>query len=797
MGVVYAAYDPDLDRKVALKLLKSSSQTGDSSAGRTRLLREAQALAKLSHPNIVAIHDVGTIGEEVWIAMEFVSGETLKSWATTKTRDWREVVQVLTDIARGLAAAHSAGLVHRDLKPENVMIGKAGRVRVMDFGLAHGRVLADAELAQASTMASDNTAKPEVAALGMRLTYVGALLGTPAYMSPEQWEGKDAGPASDQFSWGILAWELLYGELPFAGDTTMAIAAMVISGTRRTPKKNRSVPTWLRRIADRALSTDPTSRYPTFSEIRSAIERGHGRSKRQALIAGAVALTVLVVAGESIRRDRNSAIDQEVHEQVEFARRSIADARAAETTWRSQLQESFEHYDSMRGTEGDALFRETRAPLARSVAAYRDASNILETALSLSPRRDDVEELLADVLFARVLLSDQLRDDAMSEEIIARLRLHDKNGRRTDELEAPAKIKIETEPPGALVSLARYEQDDAGHLVLGERTTLGRSPLAGLEVAPGSYRAELSILGYEDVLLPFLATRGEVLDLQVTLPAQGEIPGGYTYIPAGRSLFGYPGGHDDGSRDVGTHVYNHCPMHEVYTGSYVIQSRETTFRDYIRFLDSLDVAARAERRPVADEAELKVKGDDWILSWKVGPHEVVVLPESPLVLDRDVHAEVNWLDMPVVGVSAADAEAFGAWLGATGKVPGARLCTDVEWERAARGADDRVYPHGTTISPDEASFDLTFKKDVLAMAPTEGGSFPLSRSPFGIDDLSGNAYEWVTSSLSRDLYAIRGGGFYFNSLVSRTIMREEIDPSHRAHVIGFRMCASYPLRQEH
>ncbi|MCA9637679.1 MAG: serine/threonine protein kinase, partial [Myxococcales bacterium] len=136
MGVVYAAYDPELDRKVAVKLLRSG---GHDPRGRARLLREAQALAKLAHPNVVAVHDVGTVGAQIFVAMEFVEGMTLRRWLAARPRAWPEIVEVFVAVGRGLAAAHAAGLVHRDLKPDNVMVGSDGRARVMDFGLAHAR----------------------------------------------------------------------------------------------------------------------------------------------------------------------------------------------------------------------------------------------------------------------------------------------------------------------------------------------------------------------------------------------------------------------------------------------------------------------------------------------------------------------------------------------------------------------------------------------------------------------------------------------------------------------------------
>jgi len=295
MGVVYAAYDPDLDRKVALKLLLPQAGGATHSAG--RLLREAQALARLAHPNVVAVHDVGMHGEQVWIAMEFVAGVTLGAWAQQRPRPWPEVVRVLADAARGVAAAHAAGLVHRDLKPDNVMIGADGRVRVMDFGLAHGRAAADGGLG--TTLESGGEPHTGPAALAVRMTQAGTIQGTPAYMAPEQWQGQEAQAATDQFGWSVMAWELLYGERPFVGESRVALAAAVIAGKRQPPPRGRSIPKWLRKLVERGLASDPARRWPGMAALLTRLERGQAQSRVRttALVLGGVALLGLGALG--------------------------------------------------------------------------------------------------------------------------------------------------------------------------------------------------------------------------------------------------------------------------------------------------------------------------------------------------------------------------------------------------------------------------------------------------------------------------------------------------------------------
>ncbi len=299
MGVVYAAYDPELARKVALKLVLARGDE-PGSALRQRLFREAQALARLSNPNVVAVHDVYTHDDRVWIAMEYVAGQTLADWARQGRHAWTDTLRVLRDAAAGVAAAHAAGVIHRDLKPENVMLDHDGRVRVMDFGLAHGRHVAGGAAELEATDPSSPSDDPRRAdTLAVRLTRSGATPGTPAYMAPEQWAGGEAGPAADQFAWSVMAWELLYGERPFAGENAAALTTNVRSGRRRPLPRGRRIPGWVRRIVERGLAVDPARRWPSMAALLAALNRGRVRSmvRTAAFVAIGAAATVAAVDG--------------------------------------------------------------------------------------------------------------------------------------------------------------------------------------------------------------------------------------------------------------------------------------------------------------------------------------------------------------------------------------------------------------------------------------------------------------------------------------------------------------------
>ncbi len=284
-GVVYAAHDPDLDRRVALKVVASSHLGDASSHGRERLLREARALAQLSHPNVVAVHDVGTLDDgQVYIAMALVDGEPLDRWLAAEPRAWHRVVEVFVEAARGLVAAHDAGLVHRDFKPSNVLVGSDGVTRVVDFGLARF-------VEHASEPRSDSDEPSDDTTSGPSLTRTGSVLGTPLYMAPEQHRGEPADARSDQFSFCAALYEALYGQRPFEGP---ALGTAKARGEVRPPPAGRSLPRWLVRLVARGLSPDPARRHPDMRAVLAELSRR--RVGPRAVLGGAALGAVAIAA---------------------------------------------------------------------------------------------------------------------------------------------------------------------------------------------------------------------------------------------------------------------------------------------------------------------------------------------------------------------------------------------------------------------------------------------------------------------------------------------------------------------
>ncbi|MBS0658931.1 MAG: serine/threonine protein kinase [Verrucomicrobia bacterium] len=268
MGVVYQAYDPELDRQVAIKLLHPDPDV-DVSEHRARLLREAQAMARLNHPNVVAVYDVGAVGAQVFVAVELIAGSTLRRWLETP-RTLAEILRVFVEAGRGLAAAHDQGLVHRDFKPDNVLVGADGRARVTDFGLAR----------------RTDGAAPHGAAV--HTTF--ALAGTPAYMAPEQFRGEATDARTDQFAFAVALYEAVLRSRPFEGEALGALARNVVEGRLRTP--GGAAPRWLRGVLVRALSRRREDRFPSMQALLGELERDRGRPLRIGSFVGAAGLGV-------------------------------------------------------------------------------------------------------------------------------------------------------------------------------------------------------------------------------------------------------------------------------------------------------------------------------------------------------------------------------------------------------------------------------------------------------------------------------------------------------------------------
>ncbi len=428
--------------------------------------------------------------------------------------------------------------------------------------------------------------------------------------------------------------------------------------------------------------------------------------------------------------------------------------------------------------------REAEAKLVR-------AGQSLESALALDPTRSAIRGAIGDVTIERLSLAEAFHVEDRRADLELRLASYDPGGRRSAAIHAAPRVSLTTTPPGATATLERYEDREARKVLvsLGE---LGQTPLqdVALSGGPGSYRLTLRARGRVEVKYPVLLRAGERFAAEIALPAESEGAAGYIHVPAGRFLLG------SAEPDALRKGFMVCPpLHEAWTGAFWIARDEVTFGEWLTYLDALPTEDRARRYPSFKarmwgvEITPAARGG-WQIGLTLNGAGYTARQGEPIRLPaRKRRSLLRWERLPVTGISLEDAESYFAWLSATGRVPGARSCDEREWERAARGADARVFPHGDALGEDEADFDLTYGRNPLAYGPDEVGSHPASESPFGLMDTTGNVYE-VTRSMGLEREAVmRGGTWYYDSMSAMIPNRTMGERQTRDHMMGVRGCA--------
>lgn len=473
------------------------------------------------------------------------------------------------------------------------------------------------------------------------------------------------------------------------------------------------------------------------------------------------------------------------------------EARKKDAEVEDLRKRSFEAFDARSREQGEELYNRAR-DLATEVEKIRGrASQALEAALTINAEREDVRDMLGDVLFERALATERDQRPLQRDDLLQRMALYDVDGSRRGAWDAPSELTIESSPPFAKVTLAAYTTDERQKRWLEDGRDLGETPVAAVTLPRGSYLLSFSAKGRIEVRYPVLLKRGERLRISVDLPEIGAIQPGFIYIPAGRFLFGSAA--DEMTR---RQFLDAVPAHEITTGAYLISRTETTFREWIDYLQALPPEERARRTVkvgtsgLSNALELvELPGGTWQFTFQPVNH-VYSARAGEMITYRGRSRRIvqDWLRMPVLGLSGEDAAAYAAWLNETGRVPGARLCTELEWERAARGADDREFPNGDHLDPDDANIDETYGQGSPGMALDEVASHPESRSPFGVEDMAGNAHEWVSSTFSTSGFAVRSGSYFHSQMTARSTNRTSLVSSYRDPRFGVRICASIALR---
>jgi formylglycine-generating enzyme required for sulfatase activity len=497
------------------------------------------------------------------------------------------------------------------------------------------------------------------------------------------------------------------------------------------------------------------------------------RSRRwlgRGLVAGVVGLVVLVYGGQRYRAAQRLA--DLVGVEVAAARGMLDGARRADQEQHRLASAAFAAFDGGDATAGEALWLHVLATRTAAARGYRAASRGVEAALAQDPTRSDVRDLLGDILFERALLSKAAHDADAEEELVGRLASYDADGSRRGRLHRPGRVVIHAPP-------------DATILIDGAPAGIGTVDHV---LAAGSHVVEVTAVGRARLREPIVVERDATVELQLTPPLAADVPEGYAYVAPG--WFQYGSAADEDTR---RNFFATVPLHRRHTDGFLIERTEVTFGDWLAYVDAHPEAERAGLTPGAPitlSGGLLVEraNTGWRLTLQPNDHAYAAAWGEPLRYgERSVHAVQDWRKLPVLGISAIDAIAYAAWLARTGRLPGARLCSEVEWERAARGADGRTTPTGHVLDHDDANLDATYGRD--QMGPDEVDLHPASVSPYGLFNTAGNAFEWTLGERA-DSFVVRGGSYLHDRKTADLSNRNESSSRLRDPTSGLRLCAT-------
>ena len=556
---------------------------------------------------------------------------------------------------------------------------------------------------------------------------------------------------------------------------------------------------WHGRQLGEVREIDPSSLGDREQSFLLASRRDWRNRRLLSVALGLAAVCLLALASLASYARSRAPLRAKVAAQQRQAADELREARAAARAASAKRAKAFQLFDGtwrspggppvpadVRWEEAETLWAQSLALATSAESAFGRATLSLELGLLLDPERSSFRSDIAEVLQEQV--AEWGPDRPLPTAFRERLLSLDIEGHIRRKLEAPGTLIFDVTPEPADVRLERYELE--GELARPRR--VGPTALrarAEVSLPPGSYR--LTFVGRDGSTVhdPFLMRPGERMELVVRVPAPRSIPAGFAYVPPGRFLVG--SADDEGLRIAQTAP----PLHEVQTGSFLISATEVTFGEWIEYLEATGLR---EHYPNVESTKGMVRllrlPKAWSLYLRPTSQTYVARWGQPVSYEgRTFLVAQDWRRFPVTGISLVDIDQYLRWLSSTGRVPGARLCSDWEWERGARGADGRVFPTGPSLPARAANVDVTYGRVSSAFGPDEVGSHPESDSPFGLHDMAGNALEAVASRRPDEPATGRGGSWYFDiPLSARTTSHEPLEPQTRAVYLGFRVCAPVP-----
>lgn len=767
MGKVYLAADLDLKRQVAMKVIRRGAVKHGA-----RFLEEAQILGQLEHPNIVPLHDLGlTRNRRPFVTLRYVRGHSLEDVvrrlregdpAVTERYSLVRRMQIFVQIVQAVDFAHARGVVHRDLKPSNVKLGEHGEVQLLDWGAA--KVLDRAQVDTGSSrrdlgLGEDRDGKGDGGrnrgSDGGRRGTSGktVVIGTPAYMAPEQALGGDVDERTDVYALGVMLYELLTFYRPFHRETARELIVAAIREEPvlpRTRAPELSLPVELERACLHALSKKPEDRPQTAKElgdqVQTWLEAAADREKRRRL-------------AEEKAQEGRTALEEYQRLKQDVAG-LLEELRTAEQRFKSWQPVS----EKAELGELRQKLRDTRQAL---VARSAEVVSVLGAALAFSSDEPGAREALADYYWDRLQEAEEnLQEDDVA--FYANLVAAYHDGKYERELRGDGSLTLVSDPPGAEVRLYELREQDLQWVPVDGRS-LGTTPLKPVELPMGSYLVVLEKKGFRDVRYPVYISRNRDWVGSVRLYADEEIGDGFVYVPGGSFVCG---------GDPETRGWS-LPRKHIEVPDLFVACHPVTVGDYLEFLNDLDdpdeAEARAPRRTPSGGMYLQRS-----------PEGVFDIPEEDEEGDR---WDLQW---PVFAISWYDAAAYCEWKASRDGRP-YRLPTEIEWEKAARGVDGRWYPWGNEL---DASLCNLRNSRAERNCPVAVNEFPTDLSIYGIRGMGGNVRNWTSTVESdgeddpREARVVRGGGWYDNQVNARCADRDWNEPALVIDYVGFRLVFS-------
>jgi len=518
----------------------------------------------------------------------------------------------------------------------------------------------------------------------------------------------------------------------------------------------------------------------------SQIHVQRGRRLKRWLIAG---IPILVFGTFAVLQLWQYQVDVEAYEnRLVEASHQIEALHRNEEALNELREKSYGLFDQGDAEAGSSSWQNVEKQELKLAAELSDLNQFLTTTRELDTKDLRVRALLAEMFYARARLAEQLEQPLQIREFYRSMKMHDHDGSQTAKWEATAELKLQVVPAEAVITVEQYIEDADGRMF--PTVIAGPTSPIPFTLPPGSYRLRIAHPGFAEVLAPVVLSRAEHYTLAIELPLADAIPAGFRYVPEGRFLYG------SSDRTLWNRFFDTVPIHTVETDSYLIARHETTIAQWIHFLESLPEEQRAQHLPgSSDDTRAlqlnQIRPGQWQLRIVANDRDYVANSGELIQYQGQGRIGQPWEKLPITNIVSTSIQAYVEWLVRTNSVPGAHLCTEYEWERAARGADNRLYPHGNTVRPGDFHYDISYS-DGLSPGPDAAGSYPTSESPFGVMDMSGNAYELVTRSEGGYPDVARGGAWFYDELMTTTVNRATLTSKLRLPTLGFRVCGRLP-----